>query len=101
MKKIFLTIVAITFLSAALAMADTYKASMTGIECSGCKKKIVKAIGAMQGVESVRIAMLKKKGQHVLTVETDGTAEITLEQAKEAVAIAEHYQLTSWEKKDK
>jgi copper chaperone CopZ len=100
MKKT-LTFLAITIISATLAMADTYKASMTGIECSGCKKKIVKAIGAMEGVESVRIAMLKKKGQHVLTVKTDGTAEITEEQAKEAVSIAEHYQLTSWEKEEK
>ncbi|MDF1752517.1 MAG: heavy metal-associated domain-containing protein [Verrucomicrobiales bacterium] len=98
MKKLILTILAITLFAATSAWADTYKASMTGIECTGCKKKIAKALGSMEGVESVRIAMLKKKGDHVLTVETDGTIEITLEQAKEAVSIAEHYQLKTWEK---
>ena len=98
MKNLTLVLIALSLFAILPATADTYRASMTGIECAGCKKKILKALGEMEGVETVRIALLKKKGNHILTVETDGTIEITLEQAKEAVALAEHYQLKTWEK---
>ncbi|MDF1812059.1 MAG: heavy-metal-associated domain-containing protein [Verrucomicrobiales bacterium] len=98
MKNLTLILLTLCLFAVLPATADTYKASMTGIECSGCKKKILKAIGSMEGVETVKIALLKKKGSHVLTVETDGTVEISEEQVKEAVSIAEHYQLQTWEK---
>lgn len=98
MRFLTLTFLNLVLFSVSPLWADTYKASMSGIECSGCKKKIVKAIGALEGVEIVHIAMLKKKGNHVLTVKTDGSMEISLEQAKKAVSIAEHYQLKTWEK---
>lgn len=101
MRNLALALLAISLISITSVMADTYKATMTGIECSGCKKRIIKALGEMEGVESVRIAMMKKKGDHVLTVKTDGSAAITQEQATAVVAVAEHYQLKTWAKVEK
>ena len=100
MKSLITTLCIGILAVATSAMADTYEGSMTGIACTGCKKKIVKAIAALDGVVEVRVAAKEKEGQHKLTVKTDGSIEISEEQAKKTVAVAEHYKMTSWKKLD-
>lgn len=97
--KTFITTLCIGMLFAvSLAMADTYEGAMTGIACTGCKKKIVKAIGSLDGVTEVRVAKKEKDGKHKLTVKTDGSIELTEELARKTIAVAEHYKMTSWKK---
>lgn len=98
--KLIITTICIGFLFAASSLlADTYEGSMTGIACTGCKKKILSALGGMDGVLEARIAAKEDKdGQYKLTVKTDGSIEITEEDAKKTVAVAEHYKMTSWKK---
>ncbi|MDF1816229.1 MAG: heavy-metal-associated domain-containing protein [Verrucomicrobiales bacterium] len=100
--KTLLTTLCIGLLAiGSVAKADTYEGAMTGIACSGCKKKIVKALGSLDGVVEVRIAQKEVEGQHKLTVKTDGSIQITEEQAKNTIAVANHYKMTSWRKLDK
>ena len=98
MKTLITTLCIGMLFAVSSAMADTYEGAMTGIACTGCKKKIVKAIGSLDGVTEVRIAKKAKEGEHKLTVKTDGTIDLTEELARKTVAVAEHYKMTSWKK---
>ena len=76
----------------------TYTASMSGIECSGCKKKIIASLAKLEGVKTIRVSKTKKKGFHQLTVVSNGPA-ISKEQATAAIKHAEHYKIVSWNSK--
>lgn len=87
------------FLSTPLFAGDvTYRASMTGIECSGCKKSIAKSLGKLDGVKTIRIT--KGSGNnHTLTVISDGSTSISKSDALGALGKnAPHYKLVSWSK---
>ena len=44
------------------AAEDTkYVASMSGVECTACKKTIAKAISKLKGVKTIRIIKKQKK----------------------------------------
>ncbi|MDF1825787.1 MAG: heavy metal-associated domain-containing protein [Verrucomicrobiales bacterium] len=99
--KIFTTLLfALSFLALSPAIADdtTYQASMTGIDCTGCKKKIAKALGNLDGVKTVRIAA-GSGDKHTLTVITDGSSSISKSEAIAALGKnAPHYKIVSWSK---
>lgn len=98
--KHFFTIFAVISLLAGSALAGevTYRASMTGIECTGCKKTIARSLGKLKGVKTIRIA--KGSGNnHTLTVITDGSSPISKSQAVGALGNkAPHYTIVSWSK---
>ncbi len=81
-----------------LAGEVTYRASMTGIECQGCKKTIAKSLGKLDGVKTIRIA--KGSGSnHTLTVITDGSSSLSKSDALKVLGKnAPHYQIVSWSK---
>lgn len=96
---IALTVIAImSFCGVAIAEDITYKASMTGIDCDGCKKKIIASLAKIDGVKQIRVSRAKKQGMHQLTIVTDGDT-ITKEQAVAAISHAEHYKIVSWASK--
>lgn len=99
MKRFITIIVLLSLLLGGTALADvTYRASMTGIECSGCKKSIAKSLGNLKGVKTIRI--VKGSGNnHTLTVITDGSASISKSDAISALGKnAPHYTIVSWSK---
>ena len=101
MRHLLLTLCALTCLSLgspAIAGEVTYRATMTGIECNDCKKKIATALGRIKGVETIRISN-GPGDKHSLTVKTDGSN--TISQGKASGIISRngsHYQLVSWSK---
>lgn len=98
MKQITLLLVLVSVLLTGSAFAGdvTYRANMTGIECTGCKKSIAKSIGKLNGVKTIRI--VKGSGNnHTLTVITDGSSSISKSQAIGALGKnAPHYKIVSW-----
>lgn len=98
MMKLVLSFLAVTLCltTSVLAGDVTYRASMKGIECAGCKKSIARSLGKLKGVKTIRIA--KGSGDnHTLTVVTDGTASISKTQAVTALGKnAPHYTIVSW-----
>ena len=96
--RLFLILTITGFCSLAIADDVTYTASMSGIECSGCKKKIIASLAKIDGVKSIRVSRAKKKGFHQLTVVTSGSA-ISKEQAAAAIKHAEHYKIVTWASK--
>lgn len=98
MKRIF-AIFALLLTLTATAFADdvTYTATLTGIDCTECKRTIATSIGKIKGVKTIRIE--KASGdKHKMTVITDGSKPITKADAQKALKKAEHYQITSWSK---
>jgi copper chaperone CopZ len=99
MHKVF--IVTAIFLSSLLTSAEahdgkTYTASLTGIDCTGCKKTIAKSIGKLKGVKTIRIVK-KSSNVHPLHVVTDGSNPISKDQAIKALGKnVEHYQIKTW-----
>lgn len=82
--------------SPALAADAQYQASLTGVECNGCKKTISQAIGRLQGVKTIRISKTGEK-THRMTVVTDGTKALTKSDVVKAMGKdAPHYQIASW-----
>lgn len=81
----------------ALVADDVYVATLTGVECAGCKKVIAKALIKLEGVQTIRIEKSGDKN-HKMTVTTDGSAEITQARVAEAIKHAEHYTIKSWNK---
>lgn len=96
--SIFLILFSFLLSSPAFAGDVTYRASMTGIECSGCKKTIAKSLGKLDGVKTIRI--VKGSGNnHTLTVITDGSSSLSKSDALKALGKnAPHYQIVSWSK---
>ena len=96
--KLIITIFALVLLTSGSLFAGdvTYRASMTGIECSACKKSIARSLGKLDGVKTIRIA--KGSGEkHTLTVITDGSSSISKSDAVKALGKnAPHYQLVTW-----
>ena len=74
-----------------------YVASMSGVECTACKKTIAQAISKLGGVKTIRI-IKKSKKSHQLEIYTDGSNELTKEDAVKALAKAKHYKILSWTK---
>lgn len=91
-----LVLLALLFAPAISSAAEvTYVAQMKGIECSGCKKSIARALGKIKGVKTIRI---EKVGgdKHRLTVVTDGTSPISRAQADTSLGKDSHYEILSW-----
>lgn len=99
MKKLIL-IFSILFVITAASYADkvTYVGKMSGIECSGCKKKIASSLGKIKGVKTIRISKASA-GYSQLTVVTDGKIPISKAQAISAIKNAEHYKIITWQAK--
>ena len=74
-----------------------YIASMSGVECTACKKTIAKAIAKLDGVKTIRIVKKDKKN-HQLEIFTDGSHELTKADAVKALEKAKHYKILSWMK---
>ncbi|MGY8643055.1 MAG: heavy-metal-associated domain-containing protein [Verrucomicrobiales bacterium] len=91
-------IIAILCIAPLAAAGETsYVGTLTGVECTGCKKTIAKALSKIDGVQTIRI--VKNKDQtHRLEVTTDGSKAITKSDANKALQKAEHYQIRSWSK---
>ena len=80
------------------AAEDTkYVASMSGVECTACKKTIAKAISKLKGVKTIRI-IKKTKKSHQLEIFTDGSNELTKADAVKALEKAKHYKILTWSK---
>ncbi|MDF1813208.1 MAG: heavy metal-associated domain-containing protein [Verrucomicrobiales bacterium] len=98
MKNSLVSVFALLFaFSSGLLFADTYVATLSGIECEGCKKTIARSLAKISGVQSIRIEKIGDDA-HKMTVTTDGSSEISREQAAEAIELAEHYKIKSWDK---
>lgn len=91
-------LVTMLYSSAAWAGEVTYVGTLTGIECSGCKRTIAQSLGKMKGVRTIQI---KKTGErtHQLTVITDGSKVLTRADATAALKKAEHYKIQSWSRR--
>lgn len=86
--------VALAVLCASL-QAETYVAKLTGVECEGCKKTIAKSLANINGVETIQIKKVAEK-EHLMTVTTDGSKPISMDEAAAAIKHAEHYKIQSW-----
>lgn len=76
----------------------TYVANMSGIDCTGCKKKISRSFGKLKGVKTIRIEKISDS-KHRLTVITDGSKSISMSEAKKALGKdVDHYKISSWSK---
>lgn len=94
-----LTVLALVFCSGIAQAGDvTYVGTLTGVECSGCKRTIAQSLGKMKGVQTIQI---KKTGEktHQLTVITDGSKVLTRADATAALKRAEHYKIQSWSRR--
>ena len=101
MKLFSLILILFLALSSPCLAADiTYGGTLSGVECTACKKTIAKALGKLKGVKTIRI--VKGKGEtHRLEVLTDGSNTITRADATTALKKAEHYKILSWSKLNK
>jgi len=102
MKSIFRLILAIvailSFCQSPVAAAEThYKGTLSGVECSACKKTIARSLAKIKGVKTIRIV---KTGddKHRLEVITDGTKALTRTDANKALSKSDHYKILSWSK---
>ena len=68
--------------------------SQKGLDAS---YKLLKAISKLGGVKTIRI-IKKSKKSHQLEIYTDGSNELTKEDAVKALAKAKHYKILSWTK---
>jgi len=80
-----------------LAADTTYGGTLSGVECTACKKTIAKALGKLKGVKTIRIVKGKDE-THRLEVLTDGSHPISRADANTALKKAEHYKILSWSK---
>ncbi|MGB0145427.1 MAG: heavy-metal-associated domain-containing protein [Akkermansiaceae bacterium] len=97
MTRLAIAILFLTMIvTPALAGDLTYQASLTGIECTGCKKSIARSIGKISGVKTIRISKINEQ-RHRLTVVTDGSNQISRSDVVKALGKnAPHYKLASW-----
>jgi hypothetical protein len=95
-----LAVMALALAPAAWAGEITYIAGMTGVTWGGCKKSVSSAFGTLPGFKSVLIENGEKAGTQKVTVVTDGSAEITKEQAVASLGDkADRFVVETWEKK--
>ena len=93
LSQTFLLLFSCVLLLGSLSQAaeeTKYVASMSGVECTACKKTIAQAISKLGGVKTIRI-IKKSKKSHQLEIYTDGSNELTKEDAVKALAKAKHY----------
>ena len=102
MKSIFKFLVAaiitLSFFQAPAVAADAhYKGTLSGVDCSACKKAIAKSLAKIKGVKTIRIV---KTGEdrHRLEVITDGSKAVTRTDANKALSKSDHYKILSWSK---
>ncbi|NNE92785.1 MAG: hypothetical protein HKN23_14155 [Verrucomicrobiales bacterium] len=95
----FLAVLACSFLllNFATAAETKYVGSLSGIECTACKRTIAQALSKLDGVKTIRIVKQGEKS-HRLEVITDGSRKLTKSDADKALAKAEHYKILSWRK---
>ncbi|MEM7010397.1 MAG: heavy metal-associated domain-containing protein [Verrucomicrobiota bacterium] len=80
-----------------VAADKNYVGSLSGVECSACKKKIATSLAKLKGVKTIRIVK-QDDDNHRLEVLTDGSKEITQADAEKALKKAKHYKILSWAK---
>ena len=102
MKSIIKTVIAaaaVLFLSHSSAIAGNvhYSGTLSGIDCSACKKEIAKSISKIKGVKTIRIVKLSED-KHRLEVITDGSNPVTRSDANKALSKSDHYKIHSWSK---
>jgi copper chaperone CopZ len=101
MQKFIVILVATFALAASTATAGettTYVGSLSGVDCTGCKKTIAKSIGKLKGVKTIRIEKISANS-HKLIVITDGSKAISKAEAIKALGKnVDHYQITGWSK---
>lgn len=83
--------------SPAIAGEVHYSGTLSGAECSSCKKEIAKSIAKIKGVKTIRIVKLGDD-KHRLEVITDGSKPVTRSDADKALAKSDHYKIHSWKK---
>lgn len=100
MKTIKLTSLAAAILLcvSSLIADDTYVATLSGIDCNGCKQTIAQSLGKLEGVKTIRISKVSDD-THRMTIITDGSASLSKQQADNALKKADHYRIKSWSKK--
>ncbi len=83
--------------SAAESQDVTYVGTLSGVECTACKRTISRSLAKIKGVKTIRIV---KQGEslHRLEVATNGSREITKSDAVNALKKAEHYKILTWAK---
>ncbi len=84
-----------SFLLSSGVLAETYVATLSGVECEGCKTTIARSLTQIPAVQTIRIEKIGDE-KHRMTVITDGSAPVSQEQAAAAIAEAEHYDIESW-----
>lgn len=95
-RHIFVISALLVFASYAVAGDVTYRAQLSGVECSGCKKSIVRSLGKIEGVKSIRITKAGKES-HTLTVVAADSTNISKADAVKALGKnAPHYKIRSW-----
>ena len=93
--RILLYFTILAFCLPCSAADTTYGGTLSGVECTACKKTIARSLGKLKGVKTIRI--LKGKNEtHRLEVLTDGTHPISKADATAALKKAEHYKILSW-----
>lgn len=102
MKLILKSVVAaaaVFILSQSQSLADEtkYTGTLSGAECSSCKKEIAKSIAKIKGVKKIRIVKLGED-KHRLEVITDGTNPVTRSDANKALSKSDHYKIHNWTK---
>ncbi|MAS91922.1 MAG: hypothetical protein CMO55_01900 [Verrucomicrobiales bacterium] len=96
MKQLSLLLAILLFAASPAFAGDvTYTATLSGIDCAGCKKTIAKSIGKIKGIKTIRIVEVSE-GKHKMTIITDGENPISKSDAQNALKKAEHYQILSW-----
>src|SRR6056297_2220104 len=103
MKLIFKSVVAaaavlIFSLSQTFAGKTHYSGTLSGADCSSCKKEIAMSIAKIKGVQTIRIVKLSED-KHRLEVITDGSNPVTRKDANKALSKSDHYKIHSWSKK--
>lgn len=80
------------------AAETSYAGNLKGVEFTGFKRDIAKGLGKIKGVKTIRIT--KQSGEkHTLEVITDGRVVLTRKMVVDAIADAEHYQVSTWGQK--
>ena len=97
----FVQIIAILLIAPVINAGETaYTGTLTGIECTACKKAIAQALSKIDGVQTIRIVKNNDE-THLIEVVTDGSKVITNAEANKALEKADHYQIRSWSKSNR
>ncbi len=99
--KTAIAAVALVFLAHSPVSAEEmkYTGTLSGIDCSGCKKDIAQSLAKIKGVKTIRIIKTGEE-KHRLEVITDGSVPITRKDADKALSKSDHYKIHSWAKSE-